>query len=238
MILSTNTQNQEKCDFYPIGGGLKMVWKIKNLTISLICIAFIISLFSCSKNSKRDESLQAVFQKPRTELLNIHPGTNCDEIIRFFGKPDKIYEGNYVIFYYVINQKTVYALYFGLSDCVVQLSEISGGTEEKFYTDGVEITIFLDSRIKDGSNGKKIFENPKMEKIEKLELGYKESKVYEELGNPDSFFDLYTNKPGLIYKISENEYYKLYFTYSRKLWNLIKVVDDKEYIIFLDLRIG
>lgn len=76
-----------------------------------------------------------------------------------------------------------------------------------------------------------------MDKIEKLKIGTTESEIYEDFGKPDSFFDLSTNKPGAIYKISDKEYYKLYFTYNQKLWKLSKVLNDKEYIIFLDIRI-
>ena len=115
---------------------------------------------------KKDQNLETSFQRLKTELINIRSGTNCNEIVYFFGEPDKIYEGNYVIFYYKINQKKVYALNFGLSDYVLQLSEIEGGTEDKFYVDGIEKTIFLDTRFGENSNDTILFENPKKDKFE------------------------------------------------------------------------
>ncbi|MBQ1672362.1 MAG: hypothetical protein II070_11295 [Treponema sp.] len=80
------------------------------------------------------------------------------------------------------------------------------------------------------------FGREKIIMIEKLALGTSRADVSKEFGEPDSYeFD--TNKVKVIYKISGSEYYKLYFTYTQKLWKLSKFVDDEEYIIFMDTRI-
>ena len=82
-----------------------------------------------------------------------------------------------------------------------------------------------------------VFAVTKMKKIEDLKIGSLRSEIYKEFGKPDSYFDLNTNLINVIYKQSDTEYYKLYFRLSNKLWKLTKVINDEEYIIFMDIRI-
>lgn len=81
------------------------------------------------------------------------------------------------------------------------------------------------------------FGETKMKNIEELKIGTLRSEIYKEFGEPDSYFDLNTNLLGIIYKKSDAEYYKLYFRLTNKLWKLTKVINDEEYIIFMDIRI-
>lgn len=77
----------------------------------------------------------------------------------------------------------------------------------------------------------------KMKKIEELKPGTLWAEIHKELGEPDSYFDLNTNLLGVIYKKSDAEYYELHFRISRKLWKVVKVVNDEEYIIVMDRSI-
>ena len=82
-----------------------------------------------------------------------------------------------------------------------------------------------------------IFGENNMKNIEELKIGTSWSEIHKEFGEPDSYFDLNTNLLGIIYKRSDAEYYKLYFRLTNKLWKLTKVINDEEYIIFMDIRI-
>ena len=82
-----------------------------------------------------------------------------------------------------------------------------------------------------------MFGEPKMKKIEELKTGTAKFEIFEEFGKPDSYFDINTNLINVIYKISDAEYYKLYFRHSNKLWKLTKIINDEEYTIFMDTRI-
>ncbi|MBO4386838.1 MAG: hypothetical protein J5817_07470 [Treponema sp.] len=81
------------------------------------------------------------------------------------------------------------------------------------------------------------FGREKIIMIEKLAPATPRAEISKEFGEPDSY-EFNTNLINTIYKISNSEYYKLYFTYTQKLWKLSKFVGDKEYIIFMDTRIN
>ncbi len=82
-----------------------------------------------------------------------------------------------------------------------------------------------------------IYGESKLKKIEELEIGTPSSEIYKEFGEPNSFYAECTNRVIAIYKVSDNESYRLYYTYSMKLYKLTKVINGKEYIIFMDTRV-
>ncbi len=81
-----------------------------------------------------------------------------------------------------------------------------------------------------------LFGNSREKKIEELKAGTLCSEVIDEIGTPDGVANS-TNLPVLIYKISDTEFYRLEFRHNGKLWKLSKVVNGKEHIIFMDIRV-
>ena len=75
-----------------------------------------------------------------------------------------------------------------------------------------------------------------MNKLEEIKIGTSKSEIFDEFGKPD-FFGSDTNLINIVYKVSEEEYYKLYFTYNQKIWKLCKIIKGKESIIFMDTRV-
>ena len=83
-----------------------------------------------------------------------------------------------------------------------------------------------------------IYGDSKMYKdLEELQIGMQSKDIVEKFGEPTEY-DIASNKINIIYKISEKEFYKLYFSYSHKLWKLCKYFEDQEFIIFMDTRIN
>ena len=178
-----------------------------------------------AQSKKENEETEKSLKKSKAELIDIYPGTKSNEIINSYGNPDKVYEGNFIVFYYVLNQYTIYALHFDLSDRLYRLSLINGGTGEKFFIDGTETTLFIDNR---NFTTKKI----DREKIFYIPFGTLRSEVLRELGNPDE-----KGNQTLIYKKSEDEFIKLHFNNTGVLWKIDYYQNNSEWESVYDLRI-
>ena len=72
-------------------------------------------------------------------------------------------------------------------------------------------------------------------KIYSIPLGIQKSKVQNLFGEKN----LHVDKTGnaLVYKISDNEYAKLFFTNSQKLWKISKIINNHERKCCMDIRI-
>lgn len=88
--------------------------------------------------------------------------------------------------------------------------------------------VFYDSRILSESETQE-------ENIYSIPLGIQKSKVQNLFGGKNLHVDKTDN--ALVYKISDNEYAKLYFTNSQKLWKISKIINNHERKCCMDIRI-
>ena len=152
----------------------------------------------------------------------IQAGISYKEMVNNYGDPSFVFDsskGNFFWFEYKINENVTYHFWCGTSENVMYFTIIS---------DNITKEIFYDCRILSESETK---EN----QIYFLPLGIQKSKILKLFGSKN----MYVNKidKSLAYKISNNEYAKLYFTNTQKLWKISKIINNHERKWCMDIRI-
>ena len=152
----------------------------------------------------------------------LQAGIPYKEMVKKYGTPSFVFDvskGNFFWYEYKINEKETYHFWCGTTENIISFSVISDNTSKD---------VFYDSRILSESETQE-------EKIYSIPLGIQKSKVQNLFGEKN----LHVDKTGnaLVYKISDNEYAKLYFTNSQKLWKISKIINNHERKCCMDIRI-
>ncbi len=157
----------------------------------------------------------------KRDLLNIEAGTSYFYVLNTYGQPDEICDiekQNFFWFNYIIDENVIYHFWCGLSDKVLSFTIIEGNNETNIFNE----------QIREDN------ETTKEDDIYYLSFGLLKSEVEKLFRKSDKYK---ASDEYIIYNISNDCYFKLFFSEDGRLWKVSKIYFGKELQSRFDLRI-